>query len=82
MAKSKHTFAKRQREIEKKRKAEEKRAQRALRRSGGAPAANVESPAEGDPQVVSMDTENPAESDSQEATTGNKNPPEGDLPPP
>jgi hypothetical protein len=34
MAKNKHTFAKRQREIEKKRKAEEKRARRQARKSG------------------------------------------------
>ena len=34
MAKSKHTFAKRQREIEKKRKAEEKRARRLMKKEG------------------------------------------------
>jgi hypothetical protein len=56
VAKSKHTFAKRQREIEKKRKAEEKRAQRLLRRSGAGAASETKNADEANPESPASET--------------------------
>ena len=47
MARNQHTFAKRQREIEKKRKAEEKREKRRRRKELGSADANPQDPGDG-----------------------------------
>ncbi len=54
MAKTQHTFAKRQRELEKKRKAEEKRARRQARKQ--APETDTDTPADIENSETAIDT--------------------------
>ena len=54
MAKTQHTFAKRQRELEKKRKAEEKRARRQARKQGS--TTDTDTPADIENSEAAIDT--------------------------